>query len=276
MKKLNYSILLNIILIAIIIVMAIVMIRTDRPKIVEAVKDKTIPSDEEVAKVEETISHGTIVLIIDDFGYRNDEISDGFLALNAPITCAVIPGHRNSSSFAKKAIKAGKEVIIHMPMESHTDSPGEDDFTLKTSMTSNELEHRVQQSYANLPEAIGMNNHQGSKATENGRVMRILGLTLKDLGKFFIDSRTTANSIGEKTMTELGVKTRRRNVFLDNEFDPALIHDQLIELAEKSDRWGVAVGIGHAKQATLSVLQNDIPELKKAGYTFEFASKVVR
>ncbi|NIA18759.1 MAG: hypothetical protein GWO85_01530 [Simkaniaceae bacterium] len=275
MKNLKLSHILNIGLTFIIIVMAIVIMRMERPSAPKEITKQTVEPVKPVKEKKEK-SRGTIALIIDDFGYRNDGVSDGFLTLDVPLTCAVIPGHRNSSTFAKKAIKSGKEVIIHMPMESHSVTLGEDEYVLETSMTSSEIERRVQQAFTDIPEAIGMNNHQGSKATEDGRIMRVLGLTLKDLDKYFIDSRTTANSIAEQTMTDLGVKTRRRNVFLDNEFDPALIREQLDELVEKSDRWGVSVGIGHAKQATLGVLQEEIPRLKQAGYTFEFVSNVVR
>ncbi len=273
--KNRLSIILNIVLAGAVIVLAFLLLQKDTPTpvIEESFEDV---SGEISAETTREMTKGTIVFIIDDFGYRNDEISDGFLDLDVPITCAIIPGHRNSGPFAKKAVESGKEVIIHMPMESHSDPAGEDDYILRTSMTSAEVENRIRLAYEDIPEAIGMNNHQGSKATEDGRIMRVLGLTLKELGKFFVDSRTTASSLGEQTMTDLGVKTRRRNVFLDNEFDPALIREQLDELVEKSDRWGVAVGIGHAKEATLNVLQAEIPRLKEAGYQFEFASSVVR
>ena len=108
---------------------------------------------------------GVIVLVIDDFGYRNDNISDGFLNLSIPITCAIIPGHTASKKFAEKAVSYGKEVIIHMPMESENYTPGEDEYKLLTSMTSELLETKLIQAFESLPEAIGMNNHQGSKAT---------------------------------------------------------------------------------------------------------------
>ncbi len=273
MKKVNYSLALNVILSVLVIALVTVLL-VMRHEVTEPVTgQEEMPTERQLSKVPKP--KGSIVIIIDDFGYRNDEISDGFLALDVPITCAIIPGHRNSATFAQKAISAGKEVIIHMPMESHSETQGEDEYILKTVMTSTELESRIRRAYSEIPQAIGMNNHQGSKATEDSRVMRVLALTLKDLGKFFVDSRTTAKSIGEKTMQRIGVKTRRRNVFLDNEFDPALIQEQLVELVEKSDKWGLALGIGHAKQATLSVLESEIPRLQKEGYSFTFVSEIV-
>ena len=219
---------------------------------------------------------GVIVLVIDDFGYRNDNISDGFLNLSIPITCAIIPGHTASKKFAEKAVSYGKEVIIHMPMESENYSPGEDEYKLLTSMTSELLENKLIQAFESLPEAIGMNNHQGSKATSDSKTMTVLASVLKDRGKYFIDSRTSSLTIGEKTMTSFGVPTARRNIFLDNNNDLDKIEEQINKLANSAKKNGVAVGLGHARKNTLSVLEKVVPGLLDKGFVFQFASQVVK
>ena len=219
---------------------------------------------------------GVIVLVIDDFGYRNDNISDGFLNLSIPITCAIIPGHIASKKFAEKAVSYGKEVIIHMPMESENYSPGEDEYKLLTSMTSELLENKLIQAFESLPEAIGMNNHQGSKATSDSKTMTVLASVLKDRGKYFIDSRTSSLTIGEKTMVSFGVPTTRRNIFLDNNNDLDKIEEQMNKLAKSAKKNGVAVGLGHARKNTLSVLEKVVPGLLNKGFVFQFASQVVK
>ena len=219
---------------------------------------------------------GVIVLVIDDFGYRNDNISDGFLNLSIPITCAIIPGHTASKKFAKKAVSYGKEVIIHMPMESENYSPGEDEYKLLTSMTSELLENKLIQAFESLPEAIGMNNHQGSKATSDSKTMTVLASVLKDRGKYFIDSRTSSLTIGEKTMISFGVPTARRNIFLDNNNDLDRIEEQMNKLANSAKKNGVAVGLGHARKNTLSVIEKVVPDLLDKGFVFQFASQVVK
>ena len=219
---------------------------------------------------------GVIVLVIDDFGYRNDNISDGFLNLSIPITCAIIPGHTASKKFAEKAVSYGKEVIIHMPMESENYSPGEDEYKLLTSMTSELLENKLIQAFESLPEAIGMNNHQGSKATSDSKTMTVLASVLKDRGKYFIDSRTSSLTIGEKTMISFGVPTARRNIFLDNNNDLDKIEEQINKLANSAKKNGVAVGLGHARKNTLSVLEKVVPGLLDKGFVFQFASQVVK
>ena len=219
---------------------------------------------------------GVIVLVIDDFGYRNDNISDGFLNLSIPITCAIIPGHTASKKFAEKAVSYGKEVIIHMPMESENYSPGEDEYKLLTSMTSELIENKLIQAFESLPEAIGMNNHQGSKATSDSKTMTVLASVLKDRGKYFIDSRTSSLTIGEKTMISFGVPTARRNIFLDNNNDLDKIEEQINKLANSAKKNGVAVGLGHARKNTLSVLEKVVPDLLDKGFVFQFASQVVK
>ena len=219
---------------------------------------------------------GVIVLVIDDFGYRNDNISDGFLNLSIPITCAIIPGHTASKKFAEKAVSYDKEVIIHMPMESENYSPGEDEYKLLTSMTSELLENKLIQAFESLPEAIGMNNHQGSKATSDSKTMTVLASVLKDRGKYFIDSRTSSLTIGEKTMISFGVPTARRNIFLDNNNDLDKIEEQMNKLANSAKKNGFAVGLGHARKNTLAVIEKVVPGLLDKGFVFQFASQVVK
>ena len=218
----------------------------------------------------------TIVLVIDDFGYRNDSVSDGFLDLNIPITCAIIPGHLQSRKFAQKAFAAGKEVIIHMPMESSLNTPGEDEYKIKSGMTSEEVEWRIREVLKEMPEAIGMNNHQGSKATTNGKVMSVLGSVLKANNKFFIDSRTTSKTVAEELMRSIGVPTIRRHVFLDNDDSKDKISERIDEVARLAQKQGIAVAIGHAKPNTLKAIKDALPKLLADGYQFEFASNVVK
>ena len=216
-----------------------------------------------------------IVLVIDDFGYRNDSVSDRFLNLPVPITCAVLPGHSQSASIAKKAIKSGKEVIIHMPMESSISMTGEDEFKLKVGMTSEEIEWRLNEALKESPEAIGINNHQGSKATTNGKVMGVVASVLKNKNKFFLDSRTSSKTVGEKTMRSVGVLTARRHIFLDNDLNIDNISKQLDKLVALSQKKGMAIGIGHVKANTLKVLEREIPILLERGFEFKFVSQVV-
>ena len=218
---------------------------------------------------------GVIGLIIDDFGYRNDHVSNGFLNLSGKLTYAIIPGHEYSQLFSKKAYDAGYEIIVHMPMENIGKTYGEEEYALMSYFQDDEIKDRINLAFDQLPESIGLNNHQGSRGTADSRVMTLLAGVIKEKKKFFIDSRTTSNSLAETTMRKYNVATNKRDIFLDNELDEEKINTQLLKLAELSEEKGIAIGIGHVKPQTLSVLKREIPVLQKKGFRFEFVSRLV-
>ncbi len=218
---------------------------------------------------------GVIALIIDDFGYRNDHISNGFLELPGNLTYAIIPGHDYSQSFSKKAYDAGYEIVVHMPMENLGKTYGEEEYVLMSYFQEAEIKERINKSFAHLPEAVGLNNHQGSRGTSDLRIMTILAHEIKENKKFFVDSRTTRNSVAESTMRKYGVPTNKRDIFLDNDLDEEKIKIQILKLADVAERKGIAIGIGHVKPQTLAVLQREIPDLQKKGFRFEFVSRLV-
>jgi polysaccharide deacetylase 2 family uncharacterized protein YibQ len=218
---------------------------------------------------------GVIGLIIDDFGYRNDHVSNGFLNLSGKLTYAIIPGHEYSQLFSKKAYDAGYEIIVHMPMENIGKTYGEEEYALMSYFQDDEIKDRINSAFDQLPESIGLNNHQGSRGTADSRVMTLLAGVIKEKKKFFIDSRTTSNSLAETTMRKYNVATNKRDIFLDNELDEEKINTQLLKLAELSEEKGIAIGIGHVKPQTLSVLKKEIPVLQKKGFRFEFVSRLV-
>jgi polysaccharide deacetylase 2 family uncharacterized protein YibQ len=218
---------------------------------------------------------GVIGLIIDDFGYRNDHVSNGFLKLPGKLTYAIIPGHDHSQLFSKKAYDAGYEIIVHMPMENIGNTYGEEEYVLMSYFQDDEIRNRIRSAFENLPESVGLNNHQGSRGTADPRVMTLLAGVIKEKKKFFIDSRTASNSLAETTMRKYNVPTNKRNIFLDNELDEQKIKTQLLKLADVAEDKGIAIGIGHVKPQTLSVLKKELPILEEKGFRFEFVSKLV-
>ena len=285
MKKFDFRTPMIYILTSIIVILLIIMKKMDDEKKeqdlenrmveVESRKEEEDVSDTILPEKPTPIMRGVIGIVIDEFGYRNDEISDGFLELDARLTYAIIPGHRYSTSFGEKAVESGHEVIVHMPMENTGKTYGEEEFVLMTAMDNETIQRRLNSAIEEIPTAIGMNNHQGSKASADQNIMSNVAKVMKERGLFFLDSRTTIETIGETTMEVFGVPTARRNIFLDNEDDEEKIEKQLMKLVKRSEEVGSAIGIGHVKPKTLNVLSDQIPKLKKKGYKFEFVSNML-
>ena len=251
-----------------------VVIETEKSTVVsDTLKQESLDKSPDVTA--QVPMRGVIGLIIDDFGYRNDHVSNGFLNLSGKLTYAIIPGHEYSQLFSKKAYDAGYEIIVHMPMENIGKTYGEEEYVLMSYFQDDEIKDRISSAFDQLPESIGLNNHQGSRGTADSRVMTLLAGVIKEKKKFFIDSRTTRNSLAETTMRKYNVQTNKRDIFLDNELDEEIINTQLLKLAELSEEKGIAIGIGHVKPQTLSVLEREIPVLQKKGFRFEFVSRLV-
>ena len=250
------------------------VVETEVPKVYpDSLKEK--PAEVEDFEITQIPMRGVIGIIIDDFGYRNDHISNGFLEIPAKLTYAIIPGHDHSQSFSKKAYDAGYEIIVHLPMENIGKTYGEEEYVLMSYFQDDEIKNRIHKAFDHLPESIGLNNHQGSRGTADSRVMTHVANVIKEKKKFFIDSRTTSNSLAESTMRKYGVPTNKRDIFLDNELDEEKIKAQLMKLADVSERKGIAIGIGHVKPQTLNVLAREIPILQEKGFRFEFVSRLV-
>jgi polysaccharide deacetylase 2 family uncharacterized protein YibQ len=217
---------------------------------------------------------GDIVLILDDVGFDHQPLMTA-MAIDPNVNFAVLPNGKRSTEFAATLHDRGFELLCHLPMEPEgfpRISPG--DGAVLMSMSDAEISKTTRTNIEAIPFARGVNNHMGSRATADRRVMtEVLGALPK--GMYFIDSRTTGSSIAGSVAHSMRVKTASRNVFLDDVQDVAAIRKQLDELAQTAASKGVAIGIGHMHPATMQVLTEEAPRLRAKGFWFVRASSVV-
>ncbi|MDD5019008.1 MAG: divergent polysaccharide deacetylase family protein [Candidatus Omnitrophica bacterium] len=219
---------------------------------------------------------GKIALIIDDWGYnmRNKSFLEDD---DMPVTIAILPFQEYSREAAELAHRHGKEVIIHMPMEPHhKEQYGLETNTLLTTMDSSQIVSLMDEAFAQIPYAKGINNHMGSKATEDTRVMRIVIGYLKRRGLFFVDSMVTPKSVGRTVAKSMHEKFASRDIFIDNENGETYIREQLVKVARLAKQNGVAVAIGHDRPHTVAVLKEMIPAFEEQGYEFIGISEVIK
>jgi hypothetical protein len=217
---------------------------------------------------------GTIALILDDVGY-DTAAARRAAALGIPLSFAVIPGTPYAAVSAEYLAGRGFEILCHLPMEPEgfpRIAPGEG--AILTSMSDREIRDRTVAMLRSIPHAAGVNNHMGSAATTDPRVMGNVLAALRDEGVFFVDSRTTSRSVSIEVARALGVKSAARDVFLDDDRTEPAVRRQLAQLARTSDG-GIAVGIGHLYPSTLTVLEQEVPRLRAAGYRFVGVSAAV-
>jgi hypothetical protein len=212
-----------------------------------------------------------LYIVIDDVGYDRG-LLEPFLSLPVPVTFAVLPGLPESRQSARLIEKGGAEYILHQPMEAvGGEDPGPG--VIRGTMKSKQIREVVNKNLKGLPKAKGVNNHMGSRGTADPAVMRPL---LQEIGEhhlFFLDSLTTAKSVGGKEARKAGVPFSARNVFLDNEDSREYIDQALDRAWEIAAERGEAVMIGHIWSRELpGALREWVPRIRERGGEFRFLS----
>jgi polysaccharide deacetylase 2 family uncharacterized protein YibQ len=215
-------------------------------------------------------------IVIDDLG--NDLVPAVRIAgWPEPVAGAVRPGLRWSAESARALARGGKEVLLHLPMEPEgyprvRPGPG----VVLRSQTDAEIARLLETDLATVPGAIGVNNHMGSAATADPRVMKVVAHVLSARGLFFLDSRTTDATVAERSAAEAAVPTVSRRVFLDDVATEAAVHVQLQELVRRARDEQSAVAIGHPYPATLAVLERELPRLIAEGVRLVKVSELAK
>lgn len=205
-----------------------------------------------------------ISIIIDDIGPALQP-GQRAIGLPGPIAFAFLPHTPHSVALAELAAQRQKEVLLHLPMQAIHDGPlGPGAVTM--DMDRGEFATAVAAALAAIPHRIGVNNHMGSLLTRHPGHMTWLMQELKQRGDlFFVDSRTSAQTVAEQMAQEQGVPVLRRHVFLDHDPAPQAVEAEFERLLALARRQGEAIAIGHPYPSTLSVLEQRLPTLAKQG-----------
>jgi hypothetical protein len=218
-----------------------------------------------------------VAVVIDDMG-ADLKILQELISLKAPLTVAVLPDTPYAGETSELASKNGLEVIIHLPLEAFNDQPGSAgaEGLIKTSMSYQDVWSILEKDYERVPQARGLNNHMGSKATTDEHLMEIIMSFLKEKNLFFLDSKTSNRSIAYDLAVKKKIPAASRQVFLDADEDRSKIKDRLFELFNHARKNGQAVGIGHPYGETIQVLKSYLPRAEEYGIKLVTVSSIIK
>lgn len=209
-----------------------------------------------------------LAIVIDDLT-TNAAGLEALLALDQPLTFAVLPDRPDVGALARRVIEKGHEVILHLPMDAGRVNP---DWYVGRPISAGQSDEEIQQLVSEwlqaVPEARGMNNHMGTIATQDERVVRAVLEVARRQGKYVLDSLTTERSVMPQTAEAMGVPCMQRSLFLDHESGKEVAAAQLLKLADWAEKHGAAIGIGHVgvgREGTSEALTELLPELKARG-----------
>ncbi|QGG55932.1 divergent polysaccharide deacetylase family protein [Paenibacillus sp. FSL W8-1187] len=194
---------------------------------------------------QQAAAQSRVAVVIDDFGNKMKGTEEMF-KLPVPVTAAVMPFMPTSRQDAEQAHKLGLDVIVHMPMEPNQGKPewlGPG--AIRSSMSDAEVRQAVEKAIAEVPHAVGMNNHMGSKITADERIMRVVLAVCKEKGLFFLDSRTTFKTVIPRVGAELGVPVLSNDIFLDDVYTASHVSGQIVKLRKLAREKNDCITIGH-------------------------------
>lgn len=212
----------------------------------------------------ETRALPRVAIVIDDFGYARGGVPGEILALKLPLSIAILPGLRFSQAVLADARSERRCVLLHLPMEGS--EPYDPDLPAITAgMSDAEIASLVGEYMEGLPGVDGVNNHQGSIATADARVMHAVCAALQPYGVFFLDSLTSARSVAYNVAVDSGMRAASNTIFLDDATDRREdVEDRIRELIRLARKNGSAIGIGHPHPWTLEALRSSIDDLDAA------------
>ena len=217
-----------------------------------------------------------IAIIIDDIGHDLSPLN-GFLKIDAPITFSILPHCAYSIDAAEKLHLAGREILLHLPMEPH-DYPDKDPGpgALFTRMSKEELRRQIDENIKAVPYIVGVNNHMGSKFMEGKDKLNAVFSKLDEEGLFFVDSLTTGNSNGRELAEKTGLRFACRDTFfIDNTRDSTIIVQNFKNLIKKRKQWQTLLLIGHPYPCTISALKEVIPIIRAEGISIVPVSDLI-
>jgi uncharacterized protein len=209
---------------------------------------------------------GNLALVIDDLGRSVDEVA-ALDELRVPLSYSVLPYEVMTPEVVARLRGEHREILCHLPMQPldhRNPGPG----ALNEAMGDQALEEATRAALARVPGAVGANNHMGSRLTEDPRAMGAVLQVLQQEGLFFLDSRTSAGSVGYRLARSLGLPAAQRQVFLDDDLSDAAIREQFARFLARARESGGAIAIAHPHPATLAVLREEVPKARAEGFVF--------
>ena len=207
-------------------------------------------------KISHRFSYPKIGIIIDDLGY-DISLANALLELDLALTFSVLPFTPNTRLIARKAWNDGRETMLHLPMEPMNYpavNPG--DGVLLISMDREMILDTLNRDLSQIPFVAGVNNHMGSRFTKNRKKMVTVLAELKKKGLYYIDSRTSSDTVAFDVAKEMSLRAASRDIFLDNHLSENALKIQMERLLSVARHKGSAIGIGHPHKKTLDLLKN--------------------
>jgi polysaccharide deacetylase 2 family uncharacterized protein YibQ len=216
-----------------------------------------------------------IVVIVDDLGSDLD-VENKMRDLGNLVTWSIIPQRKYTAYYSKLASEFNAEVMMHLPMAYlKQKKPIDKNYYVSDEMTDDEIKSLLDRDLASVPNIVGVNNHKGSAATADLRVMRVVLKYLSDRKLFFLNSKTSSSNTVKIIAKDLGITTLSRDVFIDHDPDNQSVEQQMDLLANIARKNKLAIGIAHVRENSAEIIKRKLIEFKEKGFLICTVSQIL-
>ena len=239
---------------------------TKQDKDIKDLPEAKVEDEEQQGKVRQY--RGKVAIVIDDCGADMSSVRT-LLDTGLPFSYAILPQKQYSSDVLELVRSRGRVAMLHLPMEPlDAGAMSEGANTIRVAQTSGQKLALVRKHLSSLQGVVGVNNHQGSRATSDRATMQTVLGEMRSQGLFFLDSRTASSSVAKDMAREMGVPTARNDIFLDNSSDVEAIRQQVYKALALAEKNGSVIAICHARPNTARCWKKYADEFRKTGVTF--------
>ncbi len=216
----------------------------------------------------------TVAIVVDDTGSSDEHLQE-WLAIKSPITFSIMPYYGNTESDAQRLQAAGQQIMLHCPEENDPPNSYSGRGQLTVNMDQATVNETLDADVAQMPGAVGMNNHQGGRAGNDMELQRKVARWCRDRGLFLMDSMASTKPVAYKAAQEAGMAVRKNDVFIDHDNSPDYIRQAMRQLADLARKRGTAIGICHfGRPNTARTVGEMIKTLEAEGIRFDFVSNI--
>ncbi len=216
----------------------------------------------------------SVAIVVDDVGFDATNLPQ-WLAIDAPISFAVVPYCELSVSLSDQLYNAGYLIMMHIPTENTPPNTYSGRGQLSSGMDRSTVFGTLDADLATVPNVSGINNHQGGQGCADLQLMTYECEWAKSKGFYVFDSNSAVNSKVAQAAVSLGLGHKLNEVFIDHQNDPDYIRSSMRKLADLATKNGYAIGICHFHRPnTAAVVGEMIKVLEEEGINFAFVRDI--
>lgn len=216
-----------------------------------------------------------MALVLENCEDTSYQLAVSLLSFAEPLTVSVVPGSKKAALIAQLADQHRKEVIIRLPFETQGRVPSSlENPAIMVHYSRDAIRGALSDAIKDIPNFTGFANAWGSRACEDSRVMNIVLADIRKQHGYFMETRTTKNSVVASVASEVGCPFSQVTALIDKKTVPDILAE-LKRLGAGAQASGSLAACARASRQLCDALNEARPWFRANGIRLVFVSEIV-